>query len=189
MSIVIRQNDDGVVYYDTARELVVGRINLSSTNVTLGGVRRVEKIPFGAAELGGSETNTPFAFPDSGALLLGSWAFVVDQEDGATMDVGTQGTSNDPDGILDGISLASTGYVFPAAVMTTGSNETYVSASTFGALSHQIVLGSDAAGDTGFIVPRKSFITGGDPVSITASGDLNSCSGYLFLDYIELEAI
>lgn len=153
-----------------------------------GGVRKVAKVAFGAAELGGVETNTSFTFPANGAILLGAWIYVADGEAG-TMDVGTQGTSNDPDGILDGITLTNTGYVFPAAVLTVGSSETYISASTFGALSHQIVTGSDVAGDTGFIVPRGTFITGADPVSITSSGDLNSCSGFLFLDYIELPSV
>lgn len=142
------------------------------------------EIPFGADELGGSETNTSFSFPTNGAIILNAWIYVDDGESG-TMDVGTQGTSNDPDGILDGIDLTNTGYVVPQAVLTTGLNETYVSAATFGALTHQIVLGTDAAGDTGFVAARPTFVTGGDPVSITSSGDLNSCSGKLYITYIE----
>jgi hypothetical protein len=152
-----------------------------------GGVRKIARVSFGAAELGGSETNTSFTFPANGAILLGAWIKVLDGESG-TMDVGTQGTSNDPDGILDGIDLTNTGYVFPTRTHTTGLNADYLSATTFGALTHDIEIGADVATDIGYADPRGVFITGADPVSITSSGDLNSCSGYLFLDYIELDA-
>lgn len=163
-------------------------VPFATSGITVGGTLRVAAIPFGAAELGGSETNTSFSFPANGAIVVGAWINVADGESG-TMDVGTQGTSNDPDGILDGIDLTNTGYVFPTATITTGLNGTYISATTFGALSHLIDLGTDAAGDSGFIIPRGVFITGGDPVSITSSGDLNSCSGTLFISYIELADI
>lgn len=152
------------------------------------GIRRVAKIAFGATELGGTETNTSFTFPASGAVALAAWIYVSDSESG-TMDVGTQGTSNDPDGLLDGISLSSTGWVFPTATHTTGLNADYVSATTFGALTHDIELGADLATDIGYVWPRMAFITGSDPVSITSSGDLNSCSGYLFIDYLELPTV
>jgi hypothetical protein len=158
-------------------------------DASAGAVTKISRIAFGATELGGSETNTTFTFPASGAILLDAWIYVADAEGGGSMDVGTQGTSNDPDGILDGISLASTGWVFPTATLTTGLNGQYISATTFGALTHHIDLGTDDDGDSGFIFKRGVFITGADPVSITSSGDLNSCSGYLFLKYIELGSV
>lgn len=148
----------------------------------------VAKVAFGATELGGVETNTSFSFPANGAILLDAFIYVADGESG-TIDVGTQGTSNDPDGILDGISVTSTGYVFPTVTLTTGLNGQYISATTHGALSHKIDLGTDDDGDSGFVIPEGRFITGGDPVSITSSGDLNSCSGYLFLKYIALPSV
>jgi hypothetical protein len=163
-------------------------VPIADANVTVGGTYRVAAIPFGAAELGGVETNTSFSFPANGALALGAWINVSDGESG-TIDVGTQGTSNDPDGLLDGISVTSTGYVVPAATITTGLNGKYISATTFGALTTQIQLGTDDDGDSGYIIARPTFITGGDPVSITSSGDLNSCSGTLFIAYIDLADI
>jgi hypothetical protein len=172
----------GVAVSATAAEL--NSLDVSAT----GGVRKVAKVAFGATELTGSEVNTSFTFPANGAILLNAWIYVADGESG-TMDVGTQGTSNDPDGILDGITLTSTGWVFPTATLTTGLAGQYISATTFGALSHLIDLGTDDDGDSGFVIPRGVFITGADPVSITSSGDLNSCSGYLFLDYIELPSV
>lgn len=148
----------------------------------------LKRVAFGATELGGSETNTSFTFPAGGAILRGAWIYVADGESG-TMDVGTQGTSNDPDGILDGITLTNTGWVFPTVTLTTGLNGQYISATTFGALSHKIDLGTDDDGDSGFVIPMPTLITGADPVSITSSGDLNSCSGYLYLDYVALGAV
>lgn len=151
------------------------------------GQRCMKRVAFGATELSGSEVNTSFTFPAGGAILHNAFIYVADGESG-TMDVGTQGTSNDPDGILDGITLTNTGWVFPTVTLTTGLNGQYISATTFGALSHKIDLGTDDDGDSGFVIPMPTLITGADPVSITASGDLNSCSGYLYLDYTALGA-
>ncbi len=162
-------------------------VPIADADVTVGGTVRIAVIDFGATELGGSETNTSFSFPSNGAIVLSAWIRVLDGESG-TMDVGTQGTSNDPDGILDGISVTSTGYVFPTATLTTGLNGQYISATTFGALTHLIDLGTDDDGDSGFAIPRGVFVTGGDPVSITSSGNLDSCSGKLFIQYIDLAA-
>lgn len=120
-----------------------------------GGAIRVTEVSLTAAELGGTETNTSFTAPTNGMILLNAWINVTDAESG-TIDVGTQGTSNDPDGILDGVSVATLGYAgqVPAAK---------------GAL-------------------LNCFIPGADPVSVTSSGDLNSCSATLYLMYIELPA-
>lgn len=169
-------------------DIVVGGVTLYDNTYAIGGIEKVVAIPFGATELSGSEVNTSFSFPTNGAIATAAWIYVADSESG-TIQVGTQGTSNDPNGLLDAISVASTGYVFPTATITTGLNGTYISATTFGALTHLIDLGTDDDGDSGFIIPRGVFITGGDPVSITSSGDLNSCSGTLFIKYIELPSV
>ncbi|TXH18926.1 MAG: hypothetical protein E6R03_01325 [Hyphomicrobiaceae bacterium] len=120
-----------------------------------GAAMRVAQVSLTAAELGGVETNTSFTAPTNGIILINAWIKVTDAESG-TIDVGTQGTSNDPDGILDGVSVATLGYAgqVPAAK---------------GAL-------------------LTTFIPGGDPVSVTSSGDLNSCAATLYLQYIELPA-
>lgn len=117
---------------------------------------KVAEVLLTATELGGVETNTSFTAPTNGMILLGAWIKVTDAEAG-TIDVGTQGTSNDPDGILDGVSVATLGYAgqVPAAK---------------GAL-------------------LNCFIPGADPVSVTSSGDLNSCAATLYLHYIELPAV
>lgn len=117
---------------------------------------KVATILLTAAELGGSETNTSFTFPAAGAIFLDAWVNVTDAES-ATIDVGTQGTSNDPDGILDGASVGTLGYV------------------------------GQVAGAVGAL--RGLFMTGSDPVSVTASGDLNSCTATLYISYLELPAL
>ena len=93
------------------------KINENFTELYLGapwlasGAVRHDAISLTATELGGTETNTSFTFPTNGAILLAAWLDVTDAEAASTVDVGTQGTSNDPDGILDGVSVATTGYV------------------------------------------------------------------------------
>lgn len=116
-------------------------------------VWKIAAVALTATELSGSEVNTSFAFPANGAILLDAWLDVTDAEAGGTVDVGTQGTSNDPDGILDGTSVAALGYVGQTA--------------NSGAL-------------------RGKFITGADPVSVTASADLDSCEATLYISYLEL---
>lgn len=130
-------------------------INENFTELYLDGyaLEKVAAVSLGATELGGSETNTSFTFPENGAILLNAWLKITDGESG-TVDVGTQGTSNDPNGIMETAVTTNTGYA-PTVV---------------GAL-----LGK--------------FITGGDPVSVTSSGDLNSCSGVLYIRYLELPAV
>lgn len=161
--------------------LTVTGLLTAAAGLTLGSAwkLKVEEIAFGATELGGSETNTSFTFT-ANTIVLYAFINVADGESG-TMDVGTQGTSNDPDGLLDGITLTNTGIIVPAPVTTTGLNETYISSMTFGALSHKLYVGADEAGEKGSVAWSPTVITAADPVSITSSGDLNSCSGTLYL--------
>lgn len=132
--------------------------DLSAATIALAnmGVLQVAEVDIGAAQLGGAETDTDFAFPATGAILVAAWLKVTDTASG-TIDVGTQGTSNDPDGILDGVSTAAAGYVGQVP-------------SAKGALI-------------------GCFITGNDPVSVTASGDLSAGAAKLYIAYIELPVI
>lgn len=131
---------------------VTGDVEGSSLTLTGGGTYKIAAIDLTATELGGSETNTSFTFPASGAIFLAAWLDVTNAEDAATVDVGTQGTSNDPDGILDGVSVATLGLV--------------------GAVTTPALTGK--------------LMTGADPVSVTSSGDLNSCEATLYISYLEL---
>lgn len=129
-------------------------INAVCDQSARGAIEKIAAILLTATELGGNETNTSFTFPANGAIFLDAWLNVTNAESG-TVVVGTQGTSNDPDGILNGVSVATLGYVGQT--------------SNIGAL-------------------RGKFITGADPVSVTASGDLNSCEATLYVRYLELVA-
>lgn len=149
---------------------------------------KVERIVLDAATyLTGSEVNTPFTFPTK-AIALGSWIDVITGHGStATMDVGTGGTSNDPDGLLDGVDIETAGVIVPNLTETTGLNETYISALTFGALTHALELGTDVAGNTGYVTPRGTSV-GGDVVSVTSAGDYSSGSAeiHLYIMYLEL---
>jgi hypothetical protein len=140
---------------DVIEAELAGPLSGSSVDIAGKATWKIAEISLGAAELGGAETDTSFTFPASGAIFLDAWIEVTDAESG-TIDVGTQGTSNDPDGILDGVSVATLGY------------------------AGQILAAKGLL--------RGGFITGGDPVSVTSSGDLNSCSATLFISYLELPA-
>ena len=130
-------------------------INAVCDQSARGAIERVsDAILLTATELGGTETNTSFTFPAAGAIFLDAWVNVTDNEAAATMVVGTQGTSNDPDGILASCALSTAGYAV----------------STRGALA-------------------GAFITGSDPVSVTSSGDLNSCEASLYIRYLELVSL
>lgn len=134
---------------------VTGDAESTSVTLTDKAVWKIAEIALTATELSGSEVNTSFTFPASGAIFLDAWLNVTDAEAASTIDVGTQGTSNDPNGILDGVSVATLGYV-------------------------------GAAGTVGL---RNRFIAGSDPVSVTASGDLNSCTATLYISYLELPSL
>lgn len=129
-------------------------LNENFTELYLGGsaLEKVAVIELGAAELGGVETNTSFTFP-AGAIPLNAWLKVTDGESG-TVDVGTQGTSNDPNGIMEAAVTTNTGYAPTVA----------------GALLGKVIAAAD-------------------PVSVTSSGDLNSCAATLYIRYLELPTV
>lgn len=161
---------------------------LSGAGLVLGDYTlKIHEVAFGATELGGTETNTSFTFV-AGSILLYAFINVADGESG-TMDVGTQGTSNDPDGILDGIDLTNTGVVMPGITVTGGLNIDFIgAATTVGALWYKKAVGTDAVADAGYAFYLPQVIAAADPVSITSSGDLNSCSGSLYLVVLEPSA-
>jgi hypothetical protein len=184
------KTDDALVVASTLA--VTGAATLSSTASVTGVLTAlaglsfgdykldIEEVAFGATELGGSETNTSFTFT-AGTILLYAFINVADAESG-TMDVGTQGTSNDPDGILDGIDLTNTGVIMPGITVTGGLNIDFIgAATTVGALWYKKAVGTDSVADAGYAFWLPQVITAADPVSITSSGDLNSCSGSLYL--------
>lgn len=67
----------------------------------------------------------------------------------ATIDIGTANGTDDPDGLADGASCATAGWVRPEATVTDGDNTHYFSANVRGALLSDYEVGTDADTDEG----------------------------------------
>ena len=113
----------------------------------------VVKIPVTATEAANTtatEKDTGFDLK-AGWTVLDAWIVVNTADTGETVDVGTNSNDSggDADGLIDGASLATTGLVYPDAVVTAGATETYYSATTRGALLADYIVGTDADQDYG----------------------------------------
>ncbi len=111
-----------------------------------------------------------------------------------TVDIGTQGTSNDPNGFFAALPVDAVG-IFSAVngnanAVTVGLNETYRTGANFtGALLTKAYLaGSDAAEDTGIFVGKPWFVATADPISYTLSGTITSFAGSITVTYIDVSA-
>ena len=117
-----------------------------------------------------SETVTGFTLPAS-AIVKNVFLNVITVDATETVDVGTTGTSNDPDGYLDGVSLATAGLV--RGSLADG-------AVTLGALLFEITEATTAAA-------RMPDITaGGDPVSYTCSAGSDTAVFDIVIEYTEV---
>jgi hypothetical protein len=117
-----------------------------------------------------SETQTGFTLPDS-AIVHDVFLNVIALDAGETVDVGTQGTSNDPDGYLDAASVNDAGLVYGS--LADG-------AVTRGVLLYEITETTTAAA-------RMPDITaGGDPVSYTCSGGSDTAVFDIVIIYDEV---
>jgi hypothetical protein len=86
----------------------------------------------------GTVQKTGFVLPKYGVLDLRSFAvYVTVAESGGTIAVGFQNAteSGDEDGIIAGLSLTSTGWIFPTMTLAQGTNAHYLSATTYGVLA------------------------------------------------------
>lgn len=117
-----------------------------------------------------SETQTEFTLPAS-AIVKDVFLNVITVDATETVDVGTQGTSNDPNGYLDAVSLATAGLV--RGSLADG-------AVTLGALLFEITEATTAAA-------RNDDITaGGDPISYTCSAGSDTAVFDVIIEYIEV---
>ena len=117
-----------------------------------------------------SETQTNFTLPDS-AIVKNVFINVITVDATETVDVGTQGTSNDPDGFLEGVSLATAGIV--RGSLADG-------AVTLGALLFEITEATTAAA-------RNDDVTaGGDPISYTCSAGSDTAVFDIVIEYVEI---
>jgi len=117
-----------------------------------------------------SETQTNFTLPDS-AIVTDVFLNVITVDATETVDVGTMGTSNDPNGFLAAASLATVGLVYGS--LADG-------AVTRGALLFEITEAITAAA-------RMPDITaGGDPVSYTCSAGSDTAVFDIVIEYTEV---
>ena len=132
-------------------------------------VRRTAVIHCVGSEADNAERTTAFTFPDT-AICHSVYLNVITVDATETVDVGTEGTSNDPDGFLDGVSLATAGLV-KGTLASAGQ--------TLGAL-----LRVDESGG-GILVPEASIAVGGDPVSFTCSAGTDTAVFDIIIEYTE----
>tara|TARA_R110000803_G_scaffold58245_2_gene116480 strand:- start:104 stop:616 length:513 start_codon:yes stop_codon:yes gene_type:complete len=117
-----------------------------------------------------AETETGFTLPTN-AVVSDVFLNVITVDATETVDVGTTGTSNDPNGYLAGASLATAGLVFGSLLD---------GAVTRGALLFEITEATTAAA-------RKPDITaGGDPVSYTCSAGSDTAVFDIIIEYTEV---
>ena len=146
---------------------------------------QVAVIPFAASDTtAATETDTGFAEP-ANALMLPHPAVRVSTADATeTIDVGTDSTdSGDANGFLAAASVNAAALVPGEVTATAGANETYLSASTLGALVADFLAGSDAAGDVGTFNP-KAHVSGGKAITYTLSAGSDTAKGFIILPYL-----
>lgn len=131
-----------------------------------------------------AERTTNFTLP-AGCIVHDVYINVLTADATETVDIGTEGTSNDPNGYASLLSLAATGIVRPGVTVTTGSNESYFSAATRGALLATFVAGTDATTDVGTYVEHPHILATADPVSFTCSSGTDTAVFDIIIDYTD----
>ena len=153
---------------------------------------KIAKITLDAATyFGGPETETTFTFPEK-AVVTGCFLdVVVGHGSSATLDVGTGGTSNDPDGLLNGVSIQTAGIILPTTSHSSSGGFKYVASTRMGALLYDIDIGAAADAfnnvEPGYVNHRPTSV-GGDVVTVDAGGNYSSGSAIvdLYIQYIEI---
>lgn len=117
-----------------------------------------------------SETTTGFTLPTN-AIVHDVYLNVITVDATETVDVGTAGTSNDPNGFLAAASLATAGLV--KGTLASGGQ-------TRGALLY-----ADESG-AGVLVPEDDVTAGGDPVTYTCSAGSDTAVFDIIIEYTEV---
>jgi hypothetical protein len=119
-----------------------------------------------------TETQTAFTFPAT-AIVEDVYLNVITIDATETVDVGTAGTSNDPDGFLAAASLATAGLV--KGSLADG-------AITRGALLYEETgTGADVA-----YAPTKAIGAGNDPVTYTCSAGSDTAVFDIIIEWAEV---
>ena len=139
----------------------------SSVNAQTKFVRRTAVIRCDAQT---SETQTNFTLPTN-AIVHDVFLNVITIDATETVDVGTMGTSNDPNGYLAAASIATAGLVYGS--LADG-------AVTRGALLFEITEATTAA------ARNPDLTAGGDPISYTCSAGSDTAVFDIVIDYTEV---
>lgn len=142
-------------------------------------------VPFAASD--NTETDLSVDFPYDSWIKKAA-LYVRTADSGETLNLGllSSETAGDADGLLVSASVNGTGWVKPIAY-TVGSNETYVSTTTYGTLMARGIVGTDAASDFGLAggVPGH-VVTGSNAVSLSvthsASAPTSVGEAYVWFD-------
>lgn len=145
----------------------------------------VVKIPVTATEAANTtatEKDTGFDLK-AGWTVLDAWIVVNTADTGETVDVGTNSNDSggDADGFIDGASLATTGLVYPDAVVTAGTTETYYSATTRGALLADYIAGSNTATDFGLFHKKPYTVATDIDLTFTTSDGTDTAAFDIYL--------
>ncbi len=117
------------------------------------------------------QTGVPCSYPEIALSIFIDSINVITIDATETVDVGTMGTSNDPNGYLAAASLATAGLVYGS--LADG-------AVTRGALLYEITEATTAAA-------RMPDITaGGDPISYTCSAGSDTAVFDIIIEYVEV---
>ena len=179
--------------------LQIGSLELDGTEVTAtaaevnavadaSGGSRLRSKTVAITTLTTAETDL-FTLP-AGALVLDVILNVTDAAaETETMNVGTQGTSNDPNGFFEAVPVNALG-VWSArdgVAITAGGTETYISAKYTGALlTRGYVVGTNAADDFGVFQAKPWYVATADPVSYTLSSTVTSFAATVTVLYLDL---
>ena len=133
---------------------------------------------------------TLFTMPASSLILDVIFSITDASAEANTINIGTDGTSNDPDGFFAVVPTNATGLFSAMAgnvnAVTVGLNETYRSGNNLvGALlTKAYQAGTDLTEDTGIFVPKPYFLATADPVTYTLSGTTTSFAASVTVLYV-----
>jgi hypothetical protein len=119
-----------------------------------------------------AETQTNFTLPTN-AIVKDIFLNVITVDATQTVDVGTAGTSNDPDGYLDAASLATAGLV--KGILSDG-------AITLGVL----LLDETGTGADVAYARTVDLTAGGDPITYTCSAGSDTAVFDIIIEYVEV---
>lgn len=141
-----------------------------ATGVNTRAIRRTAVIHCLGSEADNAERTTDFTFPDT-CIVHDVLINVLTVDATETVTIGTEGTSNDPDGFMVAASLATAGIV--KGDLVDGSV-------TRGELLYEITEATTAAAKSDCVT------AGGDPVSFTCSAGTDTAVFDIIIDYTEV---